>query len=147
MSNDKSRQTATKTRAATEPENPWSVSYIPRTDSTTNDFNDVNVVVANIQQDNISTDDESYQQHLQQQDNNIIPRASNEIFDSINNQSDTEPHNDAAIPPPTPTKKHHKKSTKSFSTMFCEGYNIEQRNCNTFECSGKYEKLHSSIMT
>ncbi|XP_037942706.1 uncharacterized protein LOC119675572 [Teleopsis dalmanni] len=34
-----------------------------------------------------------------------------------------------------PSKKHRsRKSTKTFSTLFCEGYNIEQRNCNTFEC-------------
>ena len=35
----------------------------------------------------------------------------------------------------TKHKKH--KSAKFYSTMFCEGYNIEQRNCNSFECSGK----------
>lgn len=33
------------------------------------------------------------------------------------------------------SRKH--KSAKLYSTMFCEGYNIEQRNCNSFECSGK----------
>lgn len=34
--------------------------------------------------------------------------------------------------------KKKRKSTKSvaLSTLLCEGYNIEQRNCNSFECSG-----------
>ncbi|KAM7360742.1 uncharacterized protein ACRADG_007428 isoform 1-T4 [Cochliomyia hominivorax] len=36
-------------------------------------------------------------------------------------------------------KKH--KSAKLFSTMFCEGYNIEQRNCNSFECSDDINDL------
>lgn len=35
-------------------------------------------------------------------------------------------------------KRKRHKTTKTFSTMSCEGYNIEQRNCNTFECNGKY---------
>lgn len=34
------------------------------------------------------------------------------------------------------THKRH-KSAKIVSTMFCEGYNIEQRTCNNFECSGE----------
>lgn len=37
--------------------------------------------------------------------------------------------------PTVKTKRH--KSTKIYSTISCEGYNIEQRNCNTFECSGE----------
>ncbi|XP_065372021.1 uncharacterized protein LOC135963934 [Calliphora vicina] len=36
-------------------------------------------------------------------------------------------------------KKH--KSAKLFSTMSCEGYNIEQRNCNSFECSDDINDL------
>ncbi|TMW53352.1 hypothetical protein DOY81_001556 [Sarcophaga bullata] len=38
--------------------------------------------------------------------------------------------------------KHRKhKSAKFYSTMFCEGYNIEQRNCNSFECSDDINDL------
>lgn len=38
------------------------------------------------------------------------------------------------------SNQHKKrKPTKSvgLSTLLCEGYNIEQRNCNSFECSGE----------
>lgn len=35
------------------------------------------------------------------------------------------------------SKHRRHKSAKIVSTMFCEGYNIEQRTCNNFECSGK----------
>lgn len=34
--------------------------------------------------------------------------------------------------------RHHHRLTKAYSTLFCEGYNVEQRNCNVFECSGKF---------
>lgn len=44
--------------------------------------------------------------------------------------------------------KHRKhKSAKLYSTMFCEGYNIEQRNCNSFECSGKLLKHNIYILS
>lgn len=33
-------------------------------------------------------------------------------------------------------RRYH-RLTKAYSTLFCEGYNVEQRNCNVFECSGK----------
>ncbi|XP_061395703.1 uncharacterized protein LOC133331321 [Musca vetustissima] len=36
-------------------------------------------------------------------------------------------------------KRH--KSAKIVSTMFCEGYNIEQRTCNNFECSDDINDL------
>ncbi|XP_036321718.1 mucin-21 [Rhagoletis pomonella] len=41
------------------------------------------------------------------------------------------------------SRRQHKrrKPTKNYSTMFCEGYNIEQRNCNTFECSDDISDL------
>ncbi|XP_054726569.1 uncharacterized protein LOC129236294 [Anastrepha obliqua] len=41
------------------------------------------------------------------------------------------------------TRRQHKrrKPTKNYSTLFCEGYNIEQRNCNTFECSDDISDL------
>jgi len=43
----------------------------------------------------------------------------------------------------TRANNQHKKKRKSaksvaLSTLLCEGYNIEQRNCNSFECSGKW---------
>lgn len=34
-------------------------------------------------------------------------------------------------------KKHKSPKGLALSTLLCEGYNIEQRNCNSFECSGK----------
>uniref|UniRef100_A0A1A9WJG0 Laminin G domain-containing protein n=1 Tax=Glossina brevipalpis TaxID=37001 RepID=A0A1A9WJG0_9MUSC len=38
-------------------------------------------------------------------------------------------------------KRKRHKTTKTFSTMSCEGYNIEQRNCNTFECNDDINDL------
>ncbi|KAH8360103.1 hypothetical protein KR093_010809, partial [Drosophila rubida] len=40
-------------------------------------------------------------------------------------------------------RKKKRKSTKSvaLSTLLCEGYNIEQRNCNSFECSDDISDL------
>lgn len=35
-----------------------------------------------------------------------------------------------------PQRRH--RLTKAYSTLFCEGYNVEQRNCNIFECSGEH---------
>lgn len=35
-------------------------------------------------------------------------------------------------------ERRHHRLTKAYSTLFCEGYNVEQRNCNVFECSGKW---------
>lgn len=43
------------------------------------------------------------------------------------------------------SNQHKKrKPTKSvgLSTLLCEGYNIEQRNCNSFECSGESSKAN-----
>jgi len=34
-------------------------------------------------------------------------------------------------------KKHRPAKSVALSTLLCEGYNIEQRNCNSFECSGE----------
>nr|XP_014093927.1 uncharacterized protein LOC106620065 [Bactrocera oleae]XP_036233439.1 uncharacterized protein LOC106620065 [Bactrocera oleae]XP_036233440.1 uncharacterized protein LOC106620065 [Bactrocera oleae]XP_036233442.1 uncharacterized protein LOC106620065 [Bactrocera oleae] len=34
-----------------------------------------------------------------------------------------------------------RRPMKNYSTMFCEGYNIEQRNCNTFDCSDDINDL------
>uniref|UniRef100_A0A0A1WVR3 Protein kinase C-binding protein NELL2 n=1 Tax=Zeugodacus cucurbitae TaxID=28588 RepID=A0A0A1WVR3_ZEUCU len=41
------------------------------------------------------------------------------------------------------TNRQHKRRRplKNYSTMFCEGYNIEQRNCNTFDCSDDINDL------
>ncbi|XP_020717600.1 uncharacterized protein LOC101456730 [Ceratitis capitata] len=41
------------------------------------------------------------------------------------------------------THRQHKRRRpmKSYSTMFCEGYNIEQRNCNAFECNDDISDL------
>lgn len=38
-------------------------------------------------------------------------------------------------------KRRKRKKAKSLSTMSCEGYNIEQRNCNTFECTDDISDL------
>uniref|UniRef100_A0A1I8MA36 Laminin G domain-containing protein n=1 Tax=Musca domestica TaxID=7370 RepID=A0A1I8MA36_MUSDO len=39
------------------------------------------------------------------------------------------------------SKHRRHKSAKIVSTMFCEGYNIEQRTCNNFECSDDINDL------
>uniref|UniRef100_A0A1I8PRJ6 Laminin G domain-containing protein n=1 Tax=Stomoxys calcitrans TaxID=35570 RepID=A0A1I8PRJ6_STOCA len=39
------------------------------------------------------------------------------------------------------TKHKRHKSAKIVSTMFCEGYNIEQRTCNNFECNDDINDL------
>ncbi|XP_073842888.1 LOW QUALITY PROTEIN: uncharacterized protein [Musca autumnalis] len=39
------------------------------------------------------------------------------------------------------SKRKRHKSAKIVSTMFCEGYNIEQRTCNNFECSDDINDL------
>ncbi|XP_075145775.1 uncharacterized protein LOC142220484 [Haematobia irritans] len=41
----------------------------------------------------------------------------------------------------TSTKHKRHKSAKIVSTMFCEGYNIEQRTCNNFECNDDINDL------
>lgn len=33
-------------------------------------------------------------------------------------------------------KRRKRKESKELSTLSCEGYNVEQRNCNMFECNG-----------
>lgn len=38
-------------------------------------------------------------------------------------------------------KKRKPAKSVALSTLLCEGYNIEQRNCNSFECSGKFVHL------
>ncbi|KAH8404918.1 hypothetical protein KR222_010427 [Zaprionus bogoriensis] len=42
-------------------------------------------------------------------------------------------------------KKHKSAKGVALSTLLCEGYNIEQRNCNSFECSGKCAKLSAKL--
>lgn len=41
-------------------------------------------------------------------------------------------------------KKHKSSKGLALSTLLCEGYNIEQRNCNSFECSGKCNEPSNS---
>ncbi|KAH8363174.1 hypothetical protein KR084_006574 [Drosophila pseudotakahashii] len=38
-------------------------------------------------------------------------------------------------------KKHRPAKSVALSTLLCEGYNIEQRNCNSFECSDDISDL------
>lgn len=40
-------------------------------------------------------------------------------------------------------KKRKAAKSLALSTLLCEGYNIEQRNCNSFECSGKFRPICS----
>uniref|UniRef100_A0A0K8WBU5 Laminin G domain-containing protein n=1 Tax=Bactrocera latifrons TaxID=174628 RepID=A0A0K8WBU5_BACLA len=41
----------------------------------------------------------------------------------------------------TERQNKRRRPMKNYSTMFCEGYNIEQRNCNTFDCSDDINDL------
>ncbi|XP_030374527.1 uncharacterized protein LOC115624077 [Scaptodrosophila lebanonensis] len=76
------------------------------------------------------------------------------VSSSSSAYSSTSAHNDSSHPwprpplppPPRPlprANRQHKKrkSAKSLSTLLCEGYNIEQRNCNSFECSDDISDL------
>lgn len=55
----------------------------------------------------------------------------------INGPDQNNKHNPKKYGVGSRLKKRRKKKGKVLSTQSCEGYNIEQRNCNVFECSGK----------
>ncbi|CAD7093307.1 unnamed protein product [Hermetia illucens] len=53
----------------------------------------------------------------------------------INGADQNNKHNPKKYGVGSRLKKRRKKKGKVLSTQSCEGYNIEQRNCNVFECS------------
>ncbi|XP_067633486.1 uncharacterized protein [Eurosta solidaginis] len=76
------------------------------------------------------------------EDNFFGAEGDKELFEKFDKPATKENEIHSHLPvTPTRRKQKHRKPTKSYSTMFCEGYNIEQRNCNTFECSDDISDL------
>lgn len=63
------------------------------------------------------------------------------VIDKFANEVNKKTQSEMKSKNTTDNQHKRRRPMKNYSTMFCEGYNIEQRNCNTFDCNDDINDL------